>query len=148
MAGWKKCRLLKFMLKVLFLIIVLHGSPLRETGLIPSEDSSNFKNSLKRFLDYFQPQEVFAAAPEINSSDDFFGNKNQPLGRDEIFDGTGWYDPSGNPVIYQWFGPFPTTYGPTPLVYLPEGTHTISLIVHEGADWYNAGTASASITPC
>ena len=41
-------------------------------------------------------------------------------------------DPNGLTLTYQWYGPFSTTGGSTPIVAIQEGTYTISLVVDNG----------------
>lgn len=51
-------------------------------------------------------------------------------------DGTGSSDPDGDPLSYEWGGPFGTASGVSPSVTLPPGTHTLTLTVDDG----NGGT--------
>jgi len=49
-----------------------------------------------------------------------------------ILDGSGSSDPNQDPLLYIWTGPFGTAAGPTPIVFLTLGTHTITLTVDDG----------------
>jgi len=56
-------------------------------------------------------------------------------------DGTGSSDPVGDSLTYTWTGPFGTASGPTPVVSLGLGEHTITLTVDDG----KGGTSSDSV---
>ena len=47
-------------------------------------------------------------------------------------DGSGSSDPDGDDLTYRWTGPFGTATGVNPIVLLPLGTHTITLVVNDG----------------
>jgi serine protease len=47
-------------------------------------------------------------------------------------DGTGSWDPEGEPLTYTWTGSFGTVSGATASVSLPAGTHIITLTVRDG----------------
>ena len=54
-----------------------------------------------------------------------------------ILDGSGSYDPDGDPLVsYAWTGPFPegggTVHGVGPTVTLPVGTSIVTLVVNDG----------------
>jgi hypothetical protein len=49
-------------------------------------------------------------------------------------DGSASSDPDGDPLSYEWSGPFGTAGGVAPEVLVPPGTHIISLVVSDGVD--------------
>ncbi len=63
------------------------------------------------------------------------------VGTQVKLDGTGSTDPDGDALTFIWTGPFGTVSGPTPTVFLPLGTHTITLTVDDG----KGGTASDQV---
>jgi len=55
-----------------------------------------------------------------------------PTGTMATLDGSGSFDPDGDPLNYLWSGPFGDTSGVSPTVSLDKGTHTITLMVDDG----------------
>ncbi len=72
---------------------------------------------------------VAACPPDLK--EDVFFDKDRPLGSEIALDRT-LFNVSGNSFFYQWCGPFPTVMDPGPVVFLPEGTHAITLFTYEG----------------
>lgn len=55
-----------------------------------------------------------------------------PVGTSTILDGSGSYDPDGNPLTYVWDGPFGIVSSVNPAVTLPLGASMITLTVNDG----------------
>ena len=72
---------------------------------------------------------VEACPPDLKG--DVVFDKDRPLGSEIMLDRT-LFNVSCNPLFYQWCGPFSTVMNPGPVVFLPEGTHAISLFTYEG----------------
>jgi hypothetical protein len=53
-------------------------------------------------------------------------------GASVTLDGTGSYDPDGDPISYTWYGPFGIATGARPTVTMPVGTNTVTLSVSDG----------------
>jgi SdrD B-like domain len=60
-----------------------------------------------------------------------------------MLDGSGSYSPTGDPVTYQWSGPFGTASGVNPQVVLPPGTSQVTLTVSDGI---KSTTTSTTVT--
>jgi len=58
--------------------------------------------------------------------------KNLPIGCDTTLDTTLFEDIEGDPVAYEWYGPFTPASGPNPDAVIPEGTHAVSLLAIDG----------------
>ena len=56
-------------------------------------------------------------------------------------DGSGSFDPDGDPLTYLWTGPFGTATDVSPMVSLPLGVHTVTLQVDDG----DGGTATDTV---
>jgi YVTN family beta-propeller protein len=66
-----------------------------------------------------------------NPKEDVVFDKNLPLGSEIILDST-LFHIMGSPLFYEWCGPFSTAIKPGPLVFMPEGTHAVSLFTYDG----------------
>ena len=89
-----------------------------------------------------------AAAPLADAGADRTEVKHQPLSNVVVLDGTGSFDPDGDPLTYQWYGPFESATGPAPAVTIPEGRYTVSLLVDDGMTTSPPDTAIIEVTPC
>lgn len=58
-----------------------------------------------------------------------------------LLDGSASFDPDGDSLTYTWTGAFGTVTGPTPVVTLPVGIHSITLTVEDG----HGGVSSDSL---
>ncbi|MBV9820677.1 MAG: hypothetical protein JO144_00415, partial [Actinobacteria bacterium] len=77
--------------------------------------------------------------PVADAGPDQQVDQTSDAGATVTLDGTGSYDPDGDPITYNWYGPFGTATGPTPTVTMPVGTNSVRLSVSDGY-------ASGSIT--
>jgi hypothetical protein len=73
----------------------------------------------------------------------YFGETTIPI----LFDGTGSFDPEGQPLTYLWdFGDGATGTGPTPShIYPNPGTYTVSLVVNDGGASSKPDTTSVLV---
>lgn len=141
MAEWKRSAFFRSMTRVLMVLIIMQCWPFNDL----SRNDSN--GNIRKLLDILGPQKAMAAGPVADSGPDISADKNQPLGRLAVLNGTGSYDPSGYHLSYQWYGPFAPATGPNPLVLLPEGEHIISLVVHNGESFSSVDTANVTVVP-
>jgi hypothetical protein len=72
-----------------------------------------------------------AGACQPNPKEDVGFDKNLPLGSEIMLDST-LFHITGRPLFYEWCGPFTTRIDSGPLVFIPEGTHAISLFTYDG----------------
>jgi RHS repeat-associated protein len=96
---------------------------------------------------YGMPIGALAAQPTADAGSDRSLEKNMPAGRDVPLDGTGSADPDGDPLNYQWYGPFGIADGPRPTVVIPEGSSAISLVTSDG-EQTASDTVIVEIVPC
>jgi RHS repeat-associated protein len=73
--------------------------------------------------------------------------KNQPLGSSIFLDGSSSYDPDGDLISYHWYGPFESVSGIAPLVLIPEGRYTVSLIVNDDTACSTVDTKTVEVFP-
>jgi hypothetical protein len=64
-----------------------------------------------------------------------------PSGATVMLNGTASSDPDGDPLTFKWTDSFGTVQGPTPLVTMPLGKHTVTLTVDDG----KGGSASDTV---
>jgi PKD domain/Putative Ig domain len=74
---------------------------------------------------------IASASPQ-DEEETFVLAKNLPSGCDTSLDTTLFTGLEGDPGTYEWYGPFPPASGPNPDLFLPEGTHAISLLTNDG----------------
>ena len=60
-------------------------------------------------------------------------------------DGSDSTDPNGDALTYTWTGPFDTMIGETIYVYLPAGTHTITLTVEDSSGNTDSDTVNVTV---
>ena len=134
--------------KILIFLMAIYAFPLWEVSAryeINPDEFSRMFGCLPRF---WSPGEAEASPPVANAGADQPLVKNEPLGGSAILNGTGSYDPDGDPLIYQWYGPFAPTSGPTPQVQVPEGVYSVSLVVDDGTSYSDVDTTIVTISPC
>ena len=80
--------------------------------------------------------ELCNAPPVADAGADQIVECQSPSGALVTLDGSGSSDPDGDPLIFTWSGPFPevggTTTGEMPMVSLPLGMSTITLVTNDG----------------
>ena len=86
------------------------------------EAAPEWSSSLTALATVLTPSEAHAAIPVAGAWPGGFVAKNQPTACTLSLDGLSSFDPDGDPLNYQWFGPFGTVQGSTPEVDVPEGT--------------------------
>ena len=74
--------------------------------------------------------------------------KNELHGGDVVLDGSNSFDPDGDAIDFQWFGPFTTTTGLSPSVHVPEGRYLVSLITDDNALQSVADSVTIDVLPC
>ena len=148
MFRWKESSFCRLMAKVLVFLMVIQGWPLGELSKWYQWEPDKYVQFFNHVVDYLSPAEAQAAAPVADTGGDRSLQKNQPLGRSVALDGSGFHDPDGDPLTYDWYGPFATTSGSSSSVHIHEGAYTVSLIVDDGTSRSEVDTAAITITSC
>jgi YVTN family beta-propeller protein len=73
-------------------------------------------------------------------------DKNCPLGSSIVLDAA-LFNVSGDPLSYEWFGPFSMVEAPGPAVFIPEGTYSVTLYTNDGLKRSAPHTLFFSIDP-
>lgn len=107
-----------------------------------------FSRTVHGMMQLLGPGEAQAATPVADAGGDRSLVKNRPGGSSVLLDGLASFDPDGDPLTYQWYGPFATSSGATLAMIIPEGTHTVSLAVDDGNSRSPVDTSIVSIVPC
>ena len=128
--------------------MVIQGMPLWKLSQSYQWSPQKYVDLFTRVVTILSPAEAHAAAPVADAGSDKSFSKNRPVGSSIALDGTGSYDPDGDFLACQWYGPFADTSGPAPLVEIPEGTYTVSLAVDDGTSGSDIDTATVEIIPC
>ena len=88
------------------------------------------------FLVPLSPSNTSGESAEINCipdpHDEIATDKNLPLGCEMALSGSFYDDIQGNPLLYEWYGPFSPSTISEPEVFMPEGTHAVSLLTFDG----------------
>ena len=71
-------------------------------------------------------------APIANAGNDLVVEQQNAEGALVVLNGLGSSDPDGDPLTYNWSGPFGLATGGTPSVTLSAGTHQATLVVNDG----------------
>ncbi|RMF83744.1 MAG: hypothetical protein D6736_20800, partial [Nitrospinota bacterium] len=150
MSGLLHTALCQGIIRLLIVALVFQTWPIWEVSrsyrrTAPPERPQQVFASLIRLL---SPPTAEAAAPVAQAGSDRSVPKNHPLQSDVILDGTGSFDPDGDPLTYHWYGPFTTTGGVSPVVQIPEGRYTVSLIVNDGTTDSSLATVELESLPC
>ena len=89
--------------------------------------------STERFeLDNLVYAAVINRPPVANAGPDQTVEQTSPEGADVILDGSGSYDPDGNPLTYNWTWDGDSASGMNPSRTFPLGTTTVTLTVSDG----------------
>lgn len=70
--------------------------------------------------------------PAADAGPDQVQECSSPTGAVATLDGSGSFDPDGDPLTYSWSGPFGIASGVGPTVTLAKGVHTVTLTVEDG----------------
>ncbi len=89
---------------------------------------------------------ISAASPPKNEDRIIF-SKNSPMGYDVTLDSSLFEGIEGEPVSYEWHGPFPPASGPNLDVVLPEGIHAVSLFTYDGQNRSGPFTCYIAVEP-
>jgi len=89
---------------------------------------------------------ISAASPP-KSEDRIIFSKNSPMGYDMTLDSSLFEGIEGEPVSYEWHGPFPTASGPNLDVVLPEGIHAVSLFTYDSQNRSGPFTCYIAVEP-
>lgn len=100
------------------------------------------------FLFFPGPVSAWAAPPVADASDDQVNEKDRPLSATVLLNGSGSSDSDGGFLTHNWYGPFLTVSGSTPVVVIPEGTYTVSLFVYDAEAFSNIDTAVITVSSC
>ena len=138
----------RMMAKILVALMVFQTFPLWELSRSHQWSPEVFAGTVHGMMQFFGPVEAQAAPPVADAGGDRSLVKNRPSGSSVLLDGLASFDPNGDPLTYEWYGPFMTTSGATPAVIIPEGTYSVSLAVDDGTSRSPVDTATLSITPC
>ena len=71
--------------------------------------------------------------PIANAGNDLDIEQQNYQGAQLVLNGLGSSDPDGDPLTYNWSGPFGLATGATPTVTIPAGTHQVTLVVNDGS---------------
>ena len=111
MDRWQDGCFCRFMAKILIFLMVIQGMPLWELSQSYQWSPQKYVDLFTRVVAILSPAEAHAAAPVADAGSDKSFSKNQPVGSSIALDGSGSYDPDGDSLTYQWYGPFATTSG-------------------------------------
>lgn len=133
---------------LLVLLLFVQVLPLNGRHGTSKREADPDHQLLNRMLSLLITDTAHAAAPLSDAGADRTEVKQQLLSSDVVLDGTGSFDPDGDPLTYQWYGPFESTTGPAPAVTIPEGRYTVSIIIDDGMTTSSPDTAIIEVTPC
>ena len=85
------------------------------------------------------------ACPQ-NIMENVIFDKNMPLGSEVVLD-SALFGITGNPLYYEWCGPFTWITGPNPLVFIPEGTYAVTLVTNNGIQRSSPATLYFKVEP-
>lgn len=87
-----------------------------------------------------------APACPSNLQGDIVSGKDTPMGSEIDLDST-LFNVPGNPLTWEWFGPFPRATGQSTTGFIPEGLYSISLVTCDGIVRSNPYTLYYSVEP-
>lgn len=91
---------------------------------------------------------VQAAVPIADAGSNQVIEKTELSGGRTMLDGGASFDPDGDPLSFQWFGPFFRLFDLAPQAVVPEGLSTVALQVDDGSATSSADTATVEVVPC
>ena len=94
------------------------------------------------------PTPAHADVPVANAGGNQAVIKDQLLAGSLALDGALSSDSDGDPLTFEWFGPFWGAGGAQPQVSIPEGDYTVSLAVHDGSNRSALATVQVAVQPC
>jgi hypothetical protein len=111
-------------------------------GNVWGDFTQGFKGLLDEVTvyDYARSGEQIAAdaarnrPPVADAGADQVIEQTGPDGARVALDGTASSDPDGDALTYAWSGPFGTAEGPAPVVLVPAGSWTVTLVVSDGTE--------------
>lgn len=111
-------------------------SPLASTIVVPEGAGDGENLPRLTFGDRQEIPPVAVASPRQVDQDSAEGGH-------VTLDGSGSYSPTGDPITYQWSGPFGSASGVNPQLVLPPGTSQVTLTVSDGI---KSSTTSTTVT--
>jgi YVTN family beta-propeller protein len=85
-----------------------------------------------------------ACLPDLEG--DIVSNKTFPLGSEMDLDSS-MFHAQGDPLLFEWYGPFPKAVGPGITAYIPEGIYSVSLFSYDGIQRSGPYTLYISVEP-
>ncbi|HVN71101.1 MAG TPA: PKD domain-containing protein, partial [Desulfomonilia bacterium] len=79
----------------------------------------------------FSPFIHDAIACQSDPQADIVSDKTLPLGSEIDLD-SALFNYTGNPLLYEWYGPFPRATGSSVFEFIPEGLYSVSLLTFDG----------------
>ncbi|MBU4263973.1 MAG: hypothetical protein KKC76_19125, partial [Proteobacteria bacterium] len=148
MNEFRHSSLCRVMANLLIWLMAFQGIPFQELSRSYQWDPKEFVETLRTMVSPFLPTEAHAASPIADAGPDRTMFKNQPAGALITLDGQASLDPDGDPIVYEWYGPFTSVEGAAPTVGVPDGEHTISLIVSDGTERSEPDSVQVTVSPC
>jgi len=74
-------------------------------------------------------------------------SKNRPLGVETSLDASTLYGYEEQELSHEWYGPFAPATGAAPFVFLPEGTHAVTLLLNDGSRRSEPDTVYVTVEP-
>ena len=145
MSGVVKTSFGRWMAKVLVFLMAIQVWPLWELSRSYEINEEELGRAVR---DIAGVAEVWAASPVSDAGAPQTLKKRQPVGSMGVLNGAGSYDQDGDPLTYQWYGPFGLAFGVSPLINIPEGFYQVSLLVHDGTSFSGVSTVSMEVSPC
>lgn len=133
-------------IRVLISLLILQ--PLWEVSQRYAWDPTHLRHLVAQMLRFVSPSPAHATPPVAVAGAEQSVVKTHPLGGQAALDGQASFDADGDVLSYQWYGPFHVVLGPTPSVFIPEGSYTVSLSVGDGTWALALDTTAITVLPC